>query len=408
MPARFSLCLALLVTGVAADGGEDRLGSLIRWYLDEPTPVRREKFLQSIEDTAGGDVRIIIKALRDGRHFRHDDAPALKKGGPAPVFSLKRPRLQPVGASAGDFAQLVVPRGYTPKRAYPLMIDIGPVNLPPADGAILLRVLPELHPQAREHAWAAEGLVLSLLAHVMEVVHVDPDRVSLRADGKPAALAWYVALHNPDRFAAVLTARVAWKGGGAIACNAATFGSIGVRKHGSDRPLASFFAALRRHSARHAILEASPEEPLHKWIAPYVEKVGNAARVSAPTTLRLATERSARVRSFWVRMSPRTPSTKPRRVGPWRDRALARTATLTATLDNTKNRIDVKTYRVTAFDIYIDAGLFDPSAPLRVSINGSVPESKLIYPEIADLLEDYRVRRDTGLLFVDKLTFAVR
>ena len=64
--------------------------------------------------------------------------------------------------------------------------------------------------------------------------------------------------------------------------------------------------------------------------------------------------------------------------------------------------------RVTAFDIYVDPALFDPSRPLRVSINGSVPESKLIYPEIADLLEDYRARRDTGLLYVDKLTFAVR
>jgi hypothetical protein len=37
-----------------------------------------------------------------------------------------------------------------------------------------------------------------------------------------------------------------------------------------------------------------------------------------------------------------------------------------------------------------------------------VPESKLIHLEIGDLLEDYRERRDTDLLYCCKLTFAVR
>ncbi len=213
MLGRLFLCLTLFAGLAAADGGEDRLGSLIRWYLDEPTPSRREKFLQSVEEAAAGDVQVVIRALREGRHFRHEDKPALRTGGEPPEFSLARPRLQPVAASAGDFAQLVVPVGYTPKRPYPLMVDIGAIRLPPAPDTILLRVFPDRHPQAKEHAWAAEALILSLLAHVAEVVRIDPARVSLRADGKPAALAWYVALHNPDRFAGVLTARSAWKDG---------------------------------------------------------------------------------------------------------------------------------------------------------------------------------------------------
>ena len=52
--------------------------------------------------------------------------------------------------------------------------------------------------------------------------------------------------------------------------------------------------------------------------------------------------------------------------------------------------------------------MFDPDQPMRVAVNGQVPESKLIHMEIGDLLEDYRERRDTDLLYCCRLRFAVR
>jgi hypothetical protein len=84
----------------------------------------------------------------------------------------------------------------------------------------------------------------------------------------------------------------------------------------------------------------------------------------------------------------------------------ARPATLTATASG--NLVSVQTNRVTAFDIFVDPKMFDPDQPVRVAVNGQVPESKLIHLEIGDLLEDYRERRDTDLLYCCKLTFAVR
>jgi hypothetical protein len=93
-------------------------------------------------------------------------------------------------------------------------------------------------------------------------------------------------------------------------------------------------------------------------------------------------------------------------LGQWTHQVTARPATLVATVLN--NLVEVKTSRVAAFEIYVAPGRFDPEKPMRVAVNGQVPESKLIHLEIGDLLEDYRERRDTDLLYCCRLTFAVR
>ena len=93
-------------------------------------------------------------------------------------------------------------------------------------------------------------------------------------------------------------------------------------------------------------------------------------------------------------------------LGQWAHHVTAQPATLTATAEG--NLIHVRASRVAAFDIYVEPGMFDPDEPMRVAVNGQVPESKLIHLEIGDLLEDYLERRDTDLLYCCKLTFAVR
>ena len=200
------LLLCCLASVVAAEG-ESRLGTLIRWYLNEEGPARREDFLEAIERLTGGDPRPVADAIRKGLHFEHSARPVLRTGGKHPQFSLDRYRVEPVASCAGDFAALHVPENYDPARAYPLLLELGRSDIPRPDGAIVVRIQPSRHAQARTAAWAGEALVLSLLAHLVDVVHVEPRRVFLRADKPLAKLAWYIALHNPDRFAGVLGAR---------------------------------------------------------------------------------------------------------------------------------------------------------------------------------------------------------
>jgi len=406
------LLLAFVVLACAGDAlaDESRLGSLIRFYLNERSPRRREDFLEAIERLTENDARKVAAALRAGEHFRHERRPRLARGGEPPVFDAGRPRIQPLPGCAGDFAELRLPKGYDPARAHPLMIELGPTNLPVPEDALFVRVNPAAHAQARKEAWACEALVMSLLAHLVETVHVDPDRVFLRADGPFATLVWYVALHNPDRFAGVLAARAAWKDGAELAPNARPFVALGLRKHGTDRNLQRLVERLKVYNPRHQVLEAPPDRNDYARLMPAIDRWWTSTvRPRSPRRITLVAERGVPVRSYWLRLAPRAPSRKPRKVGRyWEDFVVARASTIVAELDN-ENLLTVKTYRAAAFDVFIGFDHFDPERPLRLEVNDApAPFSKLILFEISDLLEDYRERRDTKLLYAARLTFSVR
>jgi hypothetical protein len=122
-------------------------------------------------------------------------------------------------------------------------------------------------------------------------------------------------------------------------------------------------------------------------------------------------DRGPAVRAFWIRMVPRVPSRKPRTVGRWRDLCIARPAAIEARLvDPARNSVEVRTDHLAAFEILIDPETFNMErSQIHVRINdGVVPVTQLILPQIADLLEDYRERRDPGLLIVDRITIGVR
>ncbi|MFI5403378.1 MAG: hypothetical protein ACHQ1G_10605, partial [Planctomycetota bacterium] len=101
------LLVALLLAPAALADGSSRLGSLVRWYLREESPARRQDLLEAIERLAGGDPRPVAEAIRKGEHFDHPERPELKKGGKPPVFDQRRPRTMPLDDCAGDFAELV-------------------------------------------------------------------------------------------------------------------------------------------------------------------------------------------------------------------------------------------------------------------------------------------------------------
>jgi hypothetical protein len=417
------LLVCLLATTVAAEG-ESRLGTLIRWYLNEESPARREDFLEAIERLTENDPQQVVDALRAGAHFEHEARPVLRSGGRHPRFSLERPRVQPVAACAGDFATLHVPENYDPKRAYPLLLELGKSDIPLPDGAILVRIRTSRH--AQKARWAAEALVMSLFTHLVDVVHIDPRRVFLRADSgrdKPnppgrktiaehmVELAWYIALHNPDRFAGVLTARGVWPEGGRLAANSQWFTGLAIESYLGDRPTLGFMSALKKYNDRHIHLRArATKKENHEVLMPTIRRWWNAAERPGPKerrSIQLVCNRGTALRAFWIRMAPRAPSRRRNELGIPVPRVTDRPATLTASIEK-DNLVRVQTVRVNAFDLFVAPGMFDPGQPLRVSVNGQVPESKLIHMEIGDLLEDYRERRDTDLLCCCKLTFSVR
>jgi len=388
-------CCCLLLASVAGAQEGTRLGTLIRWYLKEESPARRQDFLEAIERLAKGDPAVVAAAIRRGDHWDHAAQPVLQQGGALPKFDLKRPRPANVAACAGDFARLVLPEGYDPARAWPLILELSPTGLEPFPGSVTVQVNLKAHPQAATEERAADLLVVSLLAHLFDVVHVDPDRVFLfGGDRAGAALAWYVALHNPDRFAGVLGALGCWPKGAALATNAATFSGLGIESYRGDRALEMFFKALREAGPGHRLLRARETKTDNNTVLrPLIEKWWeDTVRAGAPDHLALVADQGMAVRSSWLRVAPRG------------HQVTALPATCTAVI-RAGNLVEVTTDRVAAFDLFVDPRLLDPSQVLRVQVNGRVPEARVIHLEVADLLEDYRERRDPGRLYGCRLTF---
>ncbi len=407
------LLAALLLVATALADGESRLGSLIRWYLREESPARRQDLLEAIERLAGGDPRPVAEAIRKGEHFEHPAKPELKKGGKQPVFDLRRPRMLSLDECAGDLADLVLPEGYAPSRAHPLIVELAPLGLPTPKDTVLLRVrLPSPDKEKnKESAEEAELLVLSLLAHVTELAHIDPRRVFLFAGERDeSALAWSIALHNPDRFAGVLAGPGAWKEGAPLACNAALFSGLGIVSHKGDRAHDAFLEEIRRFNPGHVRLESlgDPEQN-RAALAPKIDAWWQkCSRPPGPKKIRLVDDRGTALRAYWLRLAPRVPSLKQEDVGrTWTQRVLAQDATLEAEFKE-KDLVVVRAQRVAAFDLFVDPALLEPGSVLRVKINDEVPEARVVRGDIGALLDDYRERRDPDLLYWGKLTFTAR
>lgn len=402
---------ALLAAPLAADE-PTRLGGLIRWYLTEDNPGRREDILETIRTLTDGDPRPVADAIRRGEHFQRPAAPAFRTGGLHPVFREHRPRIQPVDDSAGDFARLHLPERYDRTRSYPLVLDVGASRLAPEPDAVTVRVDPANHVQAATDAAAAEALVLSVMAHTMDLVNVDPDRIFLRAQGAMAELAWYIALHNPDRFAGLLALQDFWKGAGDLAGHSGLFSILAIERRKGDRALRAFMTGAQRLHEGHLLLRAPADPADDAALLPRIDDwLARTRRLPTPRAMNLLCNRSASLRAHWIRVAPKVRSLRQQTplAGRFEHRAMSRPAKLRAWLDPEEpNVVHVEAERVTAFEIHVDPELFDGVLPLRVRINGIPGGAKPIHENIPDLLEDYRERRDPRILSFCRLGFAVR
>ncbi len=398
-----SVALALALAA-PLHAGESRLGTLLRWYLAEPSASKREDLLESIREVSGNDPAVVAKAIREGRHFAWPASPAFRKGGKPPDYSRYRPRIQPVGDCAGDYAELLLPPGYDRARAWPLHIDLLPFDLAPSADAVTVRIDLRRHPEAAAEAQAAEMLVLSLLAESMDQVHVDPARLFLRAQDARAELAWYIALQNPDRFAGLLAGGGWWGDGGEVVGHGRYFSALAVVRRQQDLRQRTFLDGLVRLHPGHVVLAASAgTDRITAWL-------GKTARLAPPARVELVCNRPSVMRAHWLRAAPRERSLKEEVLGgQWKATGLRIPASITATIDtNEKNLVTVTTDRINAFWICVDPAMFDADEPLRVRVDGAIAVAKYIDHNIAYLLEDYLERRDPLLLYSCRLAFTAR
>jgi len=410
--------LLLVASRPAPARADETLGTLIRWYLEDTSANRREDFLVQIEKLTNADrdptgaAKKVIAAIRRGDHFRHPGKPALRDDEelPAPRFREDRPRLASLDGIAGRYAALQVPDDYDPKQRYGLVVDLGPFALDPPDDAVRLSVRLQAHEQAREYAWAAEGLVMSLIAHAFSRVSLDPDRVVLRADGGWASLGWYVVLHNPDRFAGYVLARAVWRRGLPLARNAHLHQALMIVPRKPNPFAEPFYRALRAEGLGHMIVSAPRTSRLDATLLPHIAQWRRrAVRPTHADRIRLSTTRRERIRNRWVSMAPRSRSRRTGRLqATWKYHASKNPATLTARIAK-KNLVEVEHDGIAGFHLYLSPEVFDFDEPLRLRVNGQrVPTSRYVHCDLQDLLEDYRARRDPGLLYARRLDFKAR
>ncbi|MEE8104579.1 MAG: hypothetical protein V3T86_03490 [Planctomycetota bacterium] len=405
---RLSLLLLLLAglptSRAAAEPEDSRLGRLIRWWLDETDVHTRQKFLESIERVSKGKASVVAAAIRAGRHRDYRKRPVLAVTGKLPEFDEDRIEARPLGDAAGRVATLLLPRGYDPQRAWPLVLDLGS-RLPTSPETVRVMLRPVVLEQKSVNI--IESVVLSLLVQIFETVHIDPSRVFLQADGKKAKLAAYIALHNPDRFAGLLCGQHAWKDGGDLARNASTFDVLAIGAERSPRPLQSFVKKLTRYRKSHRFL-ARPEDDRTLW--PVIEEwYATTKRDPAPKEIQLLLDRPGRVRSFWLGAAPHVPSRKKSKIDRWTQTTMTSKAWIKATRGPGNLVIVESNERISGFTIFVDEAVFDPDKPIKVRINGhEPPESAVAFLYVEDLLEDYRDRRDADLLSACQCKFSIR
>ena len=410
--------VSLLILSMAGAAPPTRLGALLATYLAEEASVsRREQLLAEIRAATDDDPARVAAAIRRGEHYRYRARPVLAGEGTSPVFRGRNFRCEQcdrkIAESAGRYARLLLPDGYDPNKRYPLLLDIGANARKPEAGAVTVVINPARHVQANSEAVALERIVIGVAQHVMSIASIDSDRVFLRGGGDYSEMVWYVGFQNPDRFAGIFCGPNFWPLAAVQAENARFFSIYATVKGSGDLRTDRFLGEIGRFQkpliASHPRKETAAAALLARKRAQWQQ---TTTRAPAPRSIEIVCVRPFPMRCHWVRLVPKTRSRREATITKrWTSRLLAqpklRPARLHAWFDAKEaNLIHVETKQVVAFQIFVDPALVDLNKPvLRVRINGGAPVAKLLQPDIAELLDDYRERRDPKLLSVQRITF---
>jgi len=407
--ARLLLLLLLVAPGARADE-PTRLGALLRAYFRETGSIsRREELLAEVRRVTNDDPAPVAAAIRKGEHRAYPERPALAADGPPPVFEGPSFRYDAhadaIARSAGRYAALVLPPGYDRSRTYALAVDLGAKPRAPEPGVVVLRI--DAH--KFDDAVTVERLVLGLVAHMMEIARIDPDRVFLRGASTFAELVWYIGFQNPDRFAGLFCGHEFWDGAEEQGSHAGLFSVFAVGNGRNDGAMKRGMGEFGRFSREHRFMVVPRREPQvqERMIAMRTAWQIATTRVEPRGRLSLTCIRPYPLRCHWIRVVPKSRSKREMELGKrWTHHELPRKVRIIAEFDGKeRNLVRVKTQNVVAFQLYVDPELFDVDKPVRVSIDGKAPTARLIVPDIGVLLDDYLERGDPKLLYVDRFSF---
>jgi len=181
-----------------------QLAQKVERYFGCADPAKRREIERQIEQIAAGDPQVVAEAVRQARLWS-----ALGSG--EGRFSLTLPSKRTIDV------QYVVPDGYDPAAAHPLLVCLGSQNSSPAEvleraevvlgrpARLMVRVAPSR--AVGGSFWmppAESGDFPALLQALRRRFHVDTNRVYLFGSHVGADAAWHLAIAHPDLIAGVV------------------------------------------------------------------------------------------------------------------------------------------------------------------------------------------------------------
>jgi TolA-binding protein/pimeloyl-ACP methyl ester carboxylesterase len=334
-----------------------------------------------------------------------------------------------------------VPKGYTPRRSWPLVIALHREDDKPsnhffnwetvANSERYLLLLPAV-PEEQDWEYDHIRVVLSALEHAVETWNVDTNRVFLSGTGTGGLLAWATALRYPDRFAGLLTRTAPIDDVSKLylpnAVNLAVY-QLAPERTNPDVLRTGRDAAevLERYGAA-ALREEVPgrRHPALPELNPKVlQWMDNARRRPYPRRVNLTTFEHAAGKAYWVRIdefadsvfdpdrklrAPKSPLNfqySPEQLRQiYLDEMRARLA-FVAAVASPGGRIEVSTKHVNALTVSLDDRLVDLDEPVTLILNGRRIFQGKVHRSLEYLFENARLHGDPRLACSARLEISV-
>ncbi|HVL10966.1 MAG TPA: PHB depolymerase family esterase [Gemmata sp.] len=387
------------------------------------------------QDIALDELALIVSLLPPAEPedllFRTGTMVEAKKGIPAGVYQRKTPGTPAHPEGLSYYVKL--PPEYHHGRAYPVLIVLSPPALDPEQ--VLGSIANEADKQGyillapdwgnlfgKPWQWQGEDheYVTAALRDAVRHFCIDNDRVFLLGAGDGGSMAMDVGTSHPDLFAGVLAMGAEprwqnmlihyWKNAQKLPFYVVT----GELAGDAPKNLKLLYQQWARYGFPGLLVVYKGRGM--EWYAAEVpvmfDWMSRKKRVSAKATLKLevggrypwTTMRATDDHFYWLSVDE---------IDPRRDIAnlksgLISPATITADVGG-NNVINVSTLGVRRFSVWLSDDMIDWTKPIAVNVNSkSVPawRNKKIQPDLGVLLEDYRVRSDRRMLYLQRLELA--
>lgn len=339
--------------------------------------------------------------------------------------------------AAGVDYTLRLPTEYHHGRAYPVVIVLGVSSQAPVEtvarlaseadrnGFILAAPVWNhvLGKQGYDFSGDGHSVVTATLKDLVRKVNVDTDRVMLFGVADGGTLALDVACGHPDHFAGLATFGSYPKSDIFMDywTNLQKVPQYAVSGELAGDPLkltytmftkllkAGFPSLFVVYKGRAVEFFSAEVEPMFDWFhrrirpptASIVKPTPGQAAVSTGARFDWVTMRKSDNRFYWVQcdqiannflMKP------PKGSFP---------ASINPDIRTDRNQVVIKTRGIKQFTIYFERDMIDWTKPLHLSVNDNTPpgyKSKILQPDLAVMLEEFRLSGDRKRLFLQKLT----